>query len=398
MSNYTSTSRPPSISSIRIARTRTPSLERVQQHQQSSSNGPKIIRQPSIDLDEEPGSPLPLPQAQQWRASSPSSPLPPLAPSFSSTATMRPTSSFSLLPSSTTSASVETGGRSNGPLVTRVQSIMGRAPTRRVVDQSDLEAEEEETREELDQEKKKENRDGGDRGGPSPSISRNNSLGHRCQLHQRDQTSESSTTTTTSTSVWNGGFTPKASRDPLLVKIPPPTSNSLPPPVHPSPFSKPIPIYTTSSHYHRGKNEQPSPSDPPPASASHPHHPNFQISQPFTQIPSIPILSSHKKPLKRYELHQGSNRFFLKGFCLSSKDNFLPFLGSLSVAFGLPVLWIVFVGRGIWVNDLFEGGGGKGVVIVFGYLCLISWSSMVGKKKTPFFLSLPVFLVKDIRD
>ncbi|GAA5963173.1 hypothetical protein JCM3765_003634 [Sporobolomyces pararoseus] len=308
------------ISQINNVRTRTPSLERVAT---TTSNGPKIIRQQSSSFDNDTNN------QQEQVDRNPPSPLHPPPPP-------RPTSSFSILSSSTTTGGGGGGGRiNNGPIVTRVQSIMGQAPPPLSTTRLRVDSEQEEDEEDLNRERA---RGRVERGRGIVSSSGN------YRSHQRDQTSESST-------IWNGGFTPKASQDPLLIK----------------PLPPPVPSNLTADQVMHDNHEEPSIT------------PIYKISKPFTEIPSVPILSNSKRiPLKRYQLHSGSNRFFLKGFFITSKDNPLPFLGSLIVAIGLPIIWLIFVGRGIWINNVFGdgGGGGKGVVIVFSYLCLISWSSM----------------------
>jgi palmitoyltransferase ZDHHC9/14/18 len=192
-------------------------------------------------------------------------------------------------------------------------------------------------------------------------------------LHQRDETSESTSSIRTT---WiQGGFTPKASQDPLIITQ---TSSSQPPIVNPL----------------QPSNVNPSPSilPPPPTDTSvvtptptrTTKMQKIQISKPFTRIPSNRIFSSSSNPtpLKRYQLHQGRNRFLLGGLLMTSRDNVLPFLASLLLAIILPILWITFVGRGLWENDNNNDrgsgpGGMKGVVIVFVYLTLIFWSSMI---------------------
>ncbi|KAM0754656.1 hypothetical protein T439DRAFT_377104 [Meredithblackwellia eburnea MCA 4105] len=92
-------------------------------------------------------------------------------------------------------------------------------------------------------------------------------------------------------------------------------------------------------------------------------------------IPMNPVLSPKTgAKLRNYALHEGSNRFFLAGRLLTSGDNPTPFLLSLSLAVGLPVLFFVFNARFLWESQL--GAGGKASVVVFAYLVAVMITSM----------------------
>lgn len=83
------------------------------------------------------------------------------------------------------------------------------------------------------------------------------------------------------------------------------------------------------------------------------------------------------EPVRNYRLHQGTNRFFLDGRCMTSGDSLLPLVGSSIVAFALPALFWAFNGPWLWHH---LGAGGKAIVFVFLVLVLFMWSSMVRLK------------------
>ena len=363
--------------SILPSRPRTPSLERI--------NGPRITRQSSLHLTDPT-------LTQSTRAPSPYSNRPlttsnsiPLS-TFTTTATAPPPPTSPV--------------RGNGPIITRVQSVMGEPPilgrpnSPPLIQQSQsgsrpLEPRSTSMRTRQRSQSSDTNSEGEEiirvgTGGMGTRRSSDSSLQNKARAigHARDQTSESTTADSfrTQTTQWNGGFTPKASQDPLISQREL-QSSSLPPPVPTIPSS----ALTPSQSQHQEEQEKPfqsyhSPSPAPPAQPAQSHSIPIPISQPFIHIPTTPILSPSSRPLKRYELHQGRNRFLFGGRLITSKDNPLPFIGSLGVAIGLPGMWFAFTGRGLWRDDegAFGGnGGGKAVVIVFAYLTLVMWSSMV---------------------
>ncbi|BGP43764.1 Eukaryotic peptide chain release factor GTP-binding subunit [Rhodotorula kratochvilovae] len=143
----------------------------------------------------------------------------------------------------------------------------------------------------------------------------------------------------------------------------------------------------------------PSPLPPPPASPSpHPREalpftslstaparpstsPSFPSS--FTPAPAAPLLLPPLTPIlspstgrrtRNYRLHPGHNRFPIRGHLLTSGDNPLALLGSLIVAALLPAAWWAFNGRFLWEK---WGGRGKASVLVFAYVVLVMWSSML---------------------
>lgn len=90
--------------------------------------------------------------------------------------------------------------------------------------------------------------------------------------------------------------------------------------------------------------------------------------------PRVPVVDEKGRRLRNYQLHEGSNRFFLAGTILSSKDNPTPFLASLFLAFLLPVLFFVFSGPYLWTH---LGGGGKASIFVFLWMSAIMLTNMV---------------------
>ena len=95
---------------------------------------------------------------------------------------------------------------------------------------------------------------------------------------------------------------------------------------------------------------------------------------PTVTIPLQPVISVSGRQVRNYELQHGSNRFMLKGWILSSKDNPVPFALSLTLTVVLPILFFAFSGPFLWEN---LGGGGKATIFIFVYTCLIMWTSMV---------------------
>ncbi|KWU42459.1 zf-DHHC-domain-containing protein [Rhodotorula sp. JG-1b] len=83
-----------------------------------------------------------------------------------------------------------------------------------------------------------------------------------------------------------------------------------------------------------------------------------------------------EQPVRNYRLHQGTNRFFLDGRCMTSGDSVLPLVGSSIVAVLLPALFWPFNGPWLWNHLGAGGGGGKATVFVFLVLVLLMWSSM----------------------
>ncbi|GAA5937881.1 uncharacterized protein JCM15063_005400 [Sporobolomyces koalae] len=339
-----------------VSRPRTPSLERIAQ-----LNAPRITRQPSSASS--------LPQEQVAEASEADdrravSPL----PSFPLT---RPTSSLSLLNHYASPLPSATRAGDNGPVITRVQSIMGEPPVlgpraeRPVSPPTTTGARPSVMARQASQSSRRRYDSDSDaeeivrsRRAPSPA-------------HMREPTSESTTASsfrTHNSTAWNGGFTPKASQDPLIVHAQRPELPAVNriEPVNPSPIATSTMLPSTGAAAVAHQPEQSQSTVIP-------------IATPFTKIPGTPIRAPNSnKPLKRYSLHAGSNRFCLDGLCLTSGDNLLPFLASTCVAVVLPALWLAFVGQALWTNE--HGGlgnGGKGVVIVFAYLILVMWSSML---------------------
>ncbi|GAA5961039.1 hypothetical protein JCM8115_002667 [Rhodotorula mucilaginosa] len=107
------------------------------------------------------------------------------------------------------------------------------------------------------------------------------------------------------------------------------------------------------------------------------HHAESTTGAPSTsQDTAVHHLSSQDhppKPVRNYRLHQGTNRFFLDGRCMTSGDSILPLVGSSIVAFALPALFWAFNGPWLWHH---LGAGGKAIVFVFLVLVLFMWSSM----------------------
>ncbi|GAA6052830.1 hypothetical protein JCM3770_006273 [Rhodotorula araucariae] len=79
-------------------------------------------------------------------------------------------------------------------------------------------------------------------------------------------------------------------------------------------------------------------------------------------------------PTRKYRVHPGRNRFPLGGRLVTSADNPLALVGSLALAAGLPGAWWAFNGRFLWAE---WGGKGKAAVLVFAYVVLVMWTSMV---------------------
>ncbi|GAA5827179.1 hypothetical protein JCM5353_001017 [Sporobolomyces roseus] len=374
-----SSSRQSLVLSSPSTRPRTPSLERVS----SSSNGPKITRQSSIHLTD--------PTTSHQRAPSPST--------FS---TRPPSTSTSIPLSSFTTAPPLSPVRGNGPIITRVQSVMGEPPVLGRPNSPPLSNQSHPLEPRSTSMRTRQRSQSSDRSNTNSNSegeeiirvgetrrSSNSSLNKGRVIqgqHMRDQTSESTTADSfrTQATQWNGGFTPKASQDPLISQREIPSLPS--PPPQPIPSSSFSPSYSQPPEekpfqsYHASLTPHPDAATQPIQSQSQSQFHSIPISHPFIQIPITPIIDpKSSRPLKRHKLHQGRNRFLFGGRLVTSKDNPLPFIGSLGVALLLPGLWFAFVGSGLWEDsEAFGGnGGGKGVVIVFAYLTLIMWSSML---------------------
>lgn len=87
------------------------------------------------------------------------------------------------------------------------------------------------------------------------------------------------------------------------------------------------------------------------------------------------VMNDKGKPTRRYKLHPGSNRFFLRGRILTSRDSIWTFAGSVAVAVSLPVLFLVFNAAWLWHD--YAAGGGKAVVILFSYFTVMMWINML---------------------
>lgn len=94
------------------------------------------------------------------------------------------------------------------------------------------------------------------------------------------------------------------------------------------------------------------------------------------EIPTRPLVDAQGRKVRNYQLHEGSNRFYLRGRVLSSQDNPTPFVLSLALAVVMPILFFAFSGPFLWSH---LGGGGKASIFIFVYMCLIMWSSMVSQ-------------------
>lgn len=89
------------------------------------------------------------------------------------------------------------------------------------------------------------------------------------------------------------------------------------------------------------------------------------------------MLDDKGRTMRRYKLHPGSNKFFLRGRILTSRDSIWTFVGTLTVALVLPIGFLVFNAEWLW-NDWQGGaGGGKAVVILFAYLALMMLVNML---------------------
>lgn len=99
-----------------------------------------------------------------------------------------------------------------------------------------------------------------------------------------------------------------------------------------------------------------------------------RTEDPPSPPPRAPVTDDKGWRVRNYQLHEGSNRFFLAGRILSSKDNPAPFLASLFLALLLPVLFFVFSGPYLWTH---LGGGGKASIFVFLWMSGIMLTNMV---------------------
>jgi len=102
---------------------------------------------------------------------------------------------------------------------------------------------------------------------------------------------------------------------------------------------------------------------------------------PLLNPPLTPILSPRtSRPMRNYRLHAGRNRFLCGGRLMTGGDSVLPLVGSIAVAVVLPAAWWTFNGRFLWES---WGGRGKAGVLVFGYVVLVMWSSLVRSNLPP---------------
>ena len=99
-----------------------------------------------------------------------------------------------------------------------------------------------------------------------------------------------------------------------------------------------------------------------------------RTEDPPSPPPRAPVTDDKGWRVRNYQLHEGSNRFFLAGRILSSKDNPAPFLASLFLALLLPVLFFVFSGPYLWTH---LGGRGKASIFVFLWMSGIMLTNMV---------------------
>ncbi|GAA5867974.1 hypothetical protein JCM8547_000770, partial [Rhodosporidiobolus lusitaniae] len=162
-----------------------------------------------------------------------------------------------------------------------------------------------------------------------------------------------------------GGFSTKPSTEPLL-----PLHHSHQRPTSPSSL---ITAARPVQPHHHHEQDLPFSSLPPRPSSllANSSLPPFPPPlNPFIHPPLTPL----SPPLRVFQSHPGRNRFPLRGYCLTSGDNPVPFLGSLGVAVGAPVGWMVF-NAGWWCRN-WGGEGGEGVVVVFGFLTAVVWASM----------------------
>ncbi|GAA5894638.1 hypothetical protein JCM8208_006032 [Rhodotorula glutinis] len=170
----------------------------------------------------------------------------------------------------------------------------------------------------------------------------------------------------------------RASEDSLAsgrVQSPPPSAPPLPPPQssstphEPRPFTAlhVAPPHPSASPTHTASSA-PAPTSRRAASAAPGH-------TPLLHPPLTPILSPHtSRPLRNYRLYAGRSRWLCGGRFVTGGDSALPLVGSLAVAVVLPAAWWTFNGRFLWES---WGGKGKAGVLVFVYVVLVMWTSML---------------------
>ncbi|KDE05951.1 hypothetical protein MVLG_03637 [Microbotryum lychnidis-dioicae p1A1 Lamole] len=87
-----------------------------------------------------------------------------------------------------------------------------------------------------------------------------------------------------------------------------------------------------------------------------------------------PILDDRGQPLRNYQLHGGSNRFFIGGRFLTSGDDLLPFVISFALAIIMPIMFLTFSASFIWHH---LGAGGKVSIFLFIYIVALMWTNMI---------------------
>lgn len=105
---------------------------------------------------------------------------------------------------------------------------------------------------------------------------------------------------------------------------------------------------------------------------------------------------SEKEPFEGIDSSQvtisplgGNNRFFLGGRLVTSGDSPFPFLASFLLTLLLPAIFLLFESQFLWSSSssrspalssygsLGSNGGGKAIVVIFAYVTLIMWTSML---------------------
>lgn len=150
------------------------------------------------------------------------------------------------------------------------------------------------------------------------------------------------------------------------------------------PGSQPLPDVPSSGEYERSEVDKQMQSAPVPPNASEtpaPGPPPPPAPATMVEIPYEPVLDEKGRKLRNYQLHPGSNRFFLAGRLVSSKDNPVPFTVSLCIAIALPGAFFAFTAPYLWQH---LGGGGKASIFIFAWLAGMMITSMV---RFPFLLA-----------
>ncbi|THU82612.1 zf-DHHC-domain-containing protein [Dendrothele bispora CBS 962.96] len=80
------------------------------------------------------------------------------------------------------------------------------------------------------------------------------------------------------------------------------------------------------------------------------------------------------KPMRNYQLHPSRNRFFFRGRLLTGGDSPWAFVVSFALALAVPGLFFGTTAQWWWAN---MGAGGKVMVVLVGYLTLVTISSML---------------------